>query len=94
MIKVKNLKKYFPIKGGFFNAKNGDVKAVESVNFEIPEGEILGLVGESGSGKTTLVNLLSKLNNLNNKRIELAKYLSEELNKIDGGGIIQFNKSN
>jgi len=61
MIKVKNLKKYFPIKGGFFNAKNGDVKAVESVNFEIPEGEILGLVGESGSGKTTLGRSIIRL---------------------------------
>ena len=54
MIEIKNLKKYFPIKSGFFNSKSGDVKAVESVTFDIPEGEILGLVGESGSGKTTL----------------------------------------
>ena len=54
MIEIKNLKKYFPIKGGFFNSKKGDVKAVENITFKIPEGEILGLVGESGSGKTTL----------------------------------------
>ena len=39
MIKVKNLKKYFPITGGFFNNKLGNVKAVENVTFEIPEGE-------------------------------------------------------
>ena len=54
MIEIKNLRKYFPIKGGFFNKNYGEVKAVENVNFKIPEGEILGLVGESGSGKTTL----------------------------------------
>ena len=54
MIEIRNLKKYFPLKGGFFNSKQADVKAVEKVNFDIPEGEILGLVGESGSGKTTL----------------------------------------
>ncbi|MDC6448354.1 ATP-binding cassette domain-containing protein [Alphaproteobacteria bacterium] len=61
MIKVKNLRKYFPIKGGFFNNKVGDVKAVENVTFEIPEGEILGLVGESGSGKTTLGRSIIRL---------------------------------
>lgn len=61
MIKVKNLRKYFPITGGFFNTKFGDVKAVENINFEIPEGEILGLVGESGSGKTTLGRSIIRL---------------------------------
>ena len=39
MIRVENIKKYFPIKDGFFNNKSGDVKAVENVSFEIPEGE-------------------------------------------------------
>ena len=61
MIKVKNLRKYFPITGGFFNNKLGNVKAVENVTFEIPEGEILGLVGESGSGKTTLGRSIIRL---------------------------------
>ena len=61
MIEIKNLKKYFPIKSGFFNSKSGDVKAVENVNFNIPEGEILGLVGESGSGKTTLGRSIIRL---------------------------------
>ena len=61
MIKVKNLKKYFPIKGGFLNKKLGDVKAVENINFEIPEGEILGRGGESGSGKTTLGRSIIRL---------------------------------
>jgi peptide/nickel transport system ATP-binding protein len=61
MIEIKNLKKYFPIKGGFFNKNYGEVKAVENVNFKIPEGEILGLVGESGSGKTTLGRSIIRL---------------------------------
>ena len=41
--------------------KQADVKAVEKVNFDIPEGEILGLVGESGSGKTTLGRSIIRL---------------------------------
>ena len=61
MIRVENIKKYFPIKDGFFNNKSGDVKAVENVSFEIPEGEILGLVGESGSGKSTLGRAIIRL---------------------------------
>ncbi len=61
MIEIKDLRKYFPIKGGFFNKNYGEVKAVENVNFKIPEGEILGLVGESGSGKTTLGRSIIRL---------------------------------
>ena len=61
MIEIKNLRKYFPIKGGFFNKNYGEVKAVENVNFKIPEGEILGLVGESGTGKTTLGRSIIRL---------------------------------
>ena len=61
MIEIKNLRKYFPLKGGFFNKNYGEVKAVENVNFKIPEGEILGLVGESGSGKTTLGRSIIRL---------------------------------
>ena len=61
MIRIENLKKYFPINGGLFNTRVGDVKAVENISFEISEGEILGLVGESGSGKTTLGRSIIRL---------------------------------
>jgi peptide/nickel transport system ATP-binding protein len=53
LLDVKGLKKYFPIKKGFFNAKVGDVRAVNDVGFTMMKGENFGLVGESGCGKTT-----------------------------------------
>ena len=53
LLDVQGLKKYFPIKGGFFGATRGHVKAVDDVSLRVDEGEILSLVGESGCGKTT-----------------------------------------
>ena len=52
LLKVENLKVYFPILGGVFRHKVGEVKAVDDVSFEIQRGQTVGLVGESGSGKT------------------------------------------
>lgn len=61
LIEVKNLKKYFPIKGGFFNKTVAHLKAVDNVSFFIKKGEVLGLVGESGCGKTTVGRTLLRL---------------------------------
>ncbi|MGC9521936.1 MAG: ABC transporter ATP-binding protein [Anaerolineae bacterium] len=54
ILRVRNLKKYFPIHRGFFQRVVGHIKAVDGVNFYIRENEVLGLVGESGCGKTTV----------------------------------------
>jgi peptide/nickel transport system ATP-binding protein len=53
LLEVKNLKKFFSIRKGFFRKVVGQIRAVDDVNFYINEGETLGLVGESGCGKTT-----------------------------------------
>lgn len=59
ILKVENLKKYFPVKGLFFT--KGYVKAVDGVSFEIRKGETFGLVGESGCGKTTAGRTILRL---------------------------------
>lgn len=53
LVKVEDLKEYFPITGGFFNKTVGHVKAVDGISVEIKKGETLGIVGESGCGKST-----------------------------------------
>jgi peptide/nickel transport system ATP-binding protein len=53
LLRVHDLKKYYPIKSGVFRHTTGHVKAVDSVDFFVRRGETFGLVGESGCGKTT-----------------------------------------
>ena len=61
ILEVKNLKKYFPIKGGLFGKTVGQVKAVDGVTFHIRRGTTMGLVGESGCGKSTTGRMLLRL---------------------------------
>jgi peptide/nickel transport system ATP-binding protein len=53
LLEVRHLKKFFPIRKGFFRRQVGEVRAVDDVSFHVRPGETLALVGESGCGKTT-----------------------------------------
>lgn len=80
MVRVRGLKKYFPITEGILNRKVGEVRAVDGVSFTIGEGETFGLVGESGSGKTTTGRAMLRLTEPTAGTVQ-----------IDGEDIIEMN---
>jgi peptide/nickel transport system ATP-binding protein len=61
LLKVENLKTWYPLRKGVFSRVYDHVKAVDDVSLEVYEGETLGLVGESGCGKTTLGRSILRL---------------------------------
>ena len=61
ILKIKDLKVWYPIKKGIFKKTVDYVKAIDSINFSLKKKETLGIVGESGSGKTSLVLAILKL---------------------------------
>ncbi|MBK5443438.1 ABC transporter ATP-binding protein [Peribacillus sp. TH24] len=61
LLKVNQLKQYFPIKGGFFGRTINHVKAVDDISFNIYQGETLSIVGESGCGKSTTGRAILRL---------------------------------
>ena len=61
LLRIINLKKYYPVTAGLISRHVGDIKAVDGVSFDIKENEILGMVGESGCGKSTLGRTILRL---------------------------------
>lgn len=61
LVRVRDLRKEFPVKGGILRRTVATVNAVAGVDLEIAPGETLGLVGESGCGKTTLGRMMVRL---------------------------------
>jgi peptide/nickel transport system ATP-binding protein len=61
LLEVRDLKKYFPVRGTGFAARPKFVHAVDGVSFSVAKGQTLGIVGESGCGKSTTARLVAKL---------------------------------
>lgn len=61
LMSVRDLRTWFPIRGGVLSRVQAHVKAVDGVSFDVNQGEVLGLVGESGSGKTTVGRTILRL---------------------------------
>lgn len=70
LLKVENLKVYYPVKKGVFGRVTDYVKAVDDISFNVYKGETLGLVGESGCGKTTLGRTILRLLDATEGRVE------------------------
>lgn len=61
LLKVRHLKKYFPVTSGLLKRVTGHVHALDDVSFDLPKGKVVGVVGETGSGKSTLGRCVLRL---------------------------------
>lgn len=86
MIRVENLKTYFP---DYSKTPAGDIRAVDGVSLEIQRGEILGLVGESGSGKSTLGRSILQLAPITAGSIS---FDGTQLNKLSAGHLVPWRR--
>lgn len=87
LLKVKHLKKYFPVATDFFGKPTQFVKAVDDVTFGVKKGCTVGIVGESGCGKTTMGRTVLRLHSVTDGEVlfdgkDLGKMKNSELRKI------------
>lgn len=90
IIKVQNLKKYFPITKGFLVKKHvGDVKAVDDISFEVKKKETFALVGESGCGKTTAARTMLRLIDPTDGKIEV---FGQDISNLNRKELLPFRR--
>ena len=68
LVEIVGVSKTFPIRGGLFGARRGEVRAVDDVSFRLDRGEVFGLAGESGSGKSTIARMIVGLDGPDGRR--------------------------
>lgn len=90
LLKVQNLKQYFPIKGGILGRKVNDVKAVDDITFSVKEGETLSIVGESGCGKSTTGRAILRLDEPTSGQVEFA---GKDLLALNKGAMRKMRKN-
>ncbi len=91
LLRIKNLKMYFPItKGVIFQRHVGDIKAVDDVSFNIKRGETLGLVGESGCGKSTTGRAILQLYRPTAGTVE---FEGQDLTSLKGEGLRKMRRN-
>lgn len=61
LLDVRDLRKFFPLRGGLLSRVTGQVHAVDGVSFTLDRGETLSVVGESGCGKSTVGRTVLRL---------------------------------
>ena len=69
LVKVENLKMYFPVEKNLLGKVTSCVKAVDDISFEVERGKTFGLVGESGCGKTTTGKCVLRIHSPTDGRI-------------------------
>ncbi len=90
LLKVENLKKYYPVKQGIFGLNKEYLKAVDDVSFHVIEGEVLGIVGESGCGKSTTGKLVCMLINKTEGKVV---YKGEDISILKGEQLRKVRKN-
>ncbi|MFP4944749.1 ABC transporter ATP-binding protein [Staphylococcus pseudintermedius] len=89
ILEVNDLKQYYPIKGGVFQRKIGEVKAVDGISFVIEPGQTVGLVGESGCGKSSAGRTILQLQQAHSGEI---KFCGQDTTKLRGRALREARK--
>ncbi|HAR6545726.1 TPA: ATP-binding cassette domain-containing protein [Staphylococcus pseudintermedius] len=89
ILEVNELKQYYPIKGGVFQRKIGEVKAVDGISFVIEPGQTVGLVGESGCGKSSAGRAILQLQQAHSGEI---KFCGQDITKLRGRALREARK--